>query len=98
MTNNELNNILISMNGATSINLIRRNLGNAEVTAITHALENNTTLTSIELSCNQISDVGAKAIALALELKADAILMDERAGSGQATRVGLLILPKLTIL
>lgn len=39
-----------------------------------------------------------EAIALALELKADAILMDERAGSGQATRVGLLILPKLTIL
>jgi len=39
-----------------------------------------------------------EAIALALELKADAILMDERAGSGEAARAGLFVLPTLTVL
>lgn len=39
-----------------------------------------------------------EAIALALELKADAILMDERAGTAEAVRAGLLILPTLSIL
>jgi len=39
-----------------------------------------------------------EAISLALELKAEAILMDERTGSREAMRVGLLVLPTLTIL
>lgn len=39
-----------------------------------------------------------EAIALAIELNAAAILMDERAGSKEAVRVGLLVLPTLTIL
>lgn len=39
-----------------------------------------------------------EAIALTIELNADAILMDERAGSSETARVGLLVLPTLTIL
>lgn len=39
-----------------------------------------------------------EAIALALELKADFILIDERAGRQEARRAGLFILPTLTIL
>jgi predicted nucleic acid-binding protein len=39
-----------------------------------------------------------EAIALALELKADAILIDENAGKDEAARVGLLVLRTLTIL
>lgn len=40
----------------------------------------------------------SEAIALALELKADAILIDEAAGREEAKRVGLFILPTLAIL
>jgi predicted nucleic acid-binding protein len=39
-----------------------------------------------------------EAISLAIELNADAILMDERAGRSEAARVGLLVFPTLTIL
>lgn len=39
-----------------------------------------------------------EAISLAIELNADAILMDERAGRSEAARVGLLIFPTLIIL
>ncbi len=39
-----------------------------------------------------------EAIALALELKADAVLMDENAGKDEATRVGLLVLRTLAVL
>lgn len=39
-----------------------------------------------------------EAISLAIELGADAILIDERAGKSESARVGLLVLPTLTIL
>jgi len=39
-----------------------------------------------------------EAISLAVELNADAVLIDERAGRSEAARVGLLILPTLTVL
>lgn len=39
-----------------------------------------------------------EAIAIALELRADAILIDEAIGRAEAKRVGLFILPTLTIL
>ena len=44
-------------------------------------------------------DIGeTEAIALALELKADAILMDETDGKNEAARVGLMVLRTLAIL
>lgn len=39
-----------------------------------------------------------EAISLAIELNADAILMDERAGRSEAARIGLLVFPTLAIL
>lgn len=39
-----------------------------------------------------------EAIALAVELNANGILMDERAGRSEATRVGLAVIPTLTVL
>ena len=46
----------------------------------------------------QIGPGETEAIALALELKANAILMDENAGKDEAARVGLLVLRTLAIL
>ena len=40
----------------------------------------------------------AETISLAIELNADAVLMDERAGRAEAARVGLSVVPTLTIL
>ncbi len=67
MTEDEFNEVIASMNRATSVCLHNRKIGDAEARVIAHALENNTTVTSIDLSRNKFSKVGAKAIAHMLE-------------------------------